>query len=134
MNKQLKLRCSNPDCCTRTSGDYATFSITVSVGSERELAENLHKVEAEHFSCDMCNEPAEDALPHRLKKMEDDNRVPGWHAQSTEHPCQAWAERREDAINALHKLVEEHKAKLAAKASGKSNWTPDASGSVTFKV
>ncbi len=75
-------------------------------GNERELTENLHKVEAEHFSCDMCNEPAEDALPHRLKKMEDDNRVPGWHAQSTEHPCQAWAERREDAINALHKLVE----------------------------
>ena len=70
----------------------------------------------------------------KLKKMEDTNRVPGWHARSLEHPCQAWAERREDAIEALHKLVEEHKAKLAAKASGETSWTPDASGSVTFKV
>lgn len=70
----------------------------------------------------------------KLKKMEDTNRVPGWHARSLEHPCQAWAERREDAIDALRELVEKHKAALAAKASGKSNWTPDASGSVTFKV
>ena len=134
MREQLSLRCSNPDCCTRTSSDYATFSITFSVCSERELAVNLYEVEAKYFACDLCGEPAEDALPHRLKKMEDANRVPGWHAQSTEHPCQAWAERREDAIDALRELVEKHEAALAVKANGKSNWTPDASGSVTFKV
>ena len=27
----------------------------------------------------------------KLRKMEDTNRTPGWHARSTDYPCQAWA-------------------------------------------
>ena len=56
-----KLRCSNPDCCTRMDNEMPSFSVTVSVGDARELAENLDKIEASHFTCDYCNDPAEDA-------------------------------------------------------------------------
>ena len=57
---KMRLRCSNPDCCTRTEGETPCFSITVSVGDERELSENLNKIEARHFTCDYCNDVAED--------------------------------------------------------------------------
>ena len=70
----------------------------------------------------------------KLRTCENTNREPGWHARSTEYPCQAWASTQEDAVEALRKLVEKHKADLAAKESGESNWKPDASGSVTFEV
>lgn len=56
-----KLQCSNPDCCTRTEEEQTpSFSITVSVGDERELAENLNKVEARYFTCDYCNDVAQE--------------------------------------------------------------------------
>lgn len=70
----------------------------------------------------------------KLREMEDTNREPGWHARSTEYPCQAWAPKKEEAIEALRRLVEKHETDLAAKASGKTNWTPAGSGSVTFTV
>lgn len=54
------LRCRNPDCCTRTQDEMPSFSVTVSVGEDREMTENLHKVEALHFTCDYCNDIAED--------------------------------------------------------------------------
>ena len=70
----------------------------------------------------------------KLRKMADTNRRSGWHAQSTEYSCQAWASTQEDAVEALRKLVEKHKADLAAKKSGENNWKPAGSGSVTFEV
>ena len=53
----------------------------------------------------------------KLREMEDTNRTPGWHARSTEYPCQAWAPMQEDAVEALRKLVAKHKTDLAAKSS-----------------
>ena len=70
----------------------------------------------------------------KLRKMEDTNRTPGWHARSTEFPCQAWAPTKEDAVEALRILIVKHKTAQDAKARGETNWTPDASGSVTFEV
>ena len=63
-----KLRCSNPDCCTRIDNEKPSFSVTVSVGEERELAENLDKIEASYFTCDYCNDPAEDATHHQEQR------------------------------------------------------------------
>jgi len=70
----------------------------------------------------------------KLREMEDTNRRAGWHARSTEYPCQAWAPTKDEAIKDLRRLVEKHKADLAAKSSGESNWKPAGSGSVTFEV
>ena len=70
----------------------------------------------------------------KLRTCENTNREPGWHARSTEYPCQAWAPTKDEAIKDLRRLVEKHKADLAAKSSGKSNWTPAGSASVTFEV
>ena len=69
-----------------------------------------------------------------LTKMEDMSRTPGWHARSTEFPCQAWAPTREGAIEALRILIVKHKTDQDAKARGETNWTPDVSGSSTVKV
>jgi len=70
----------------------------------------------------------------KLRTCENTNREPGWHARSTEYPCQAWAPTKDEAIEDLRRLVEKHKADLAAKESGESNWKPAGSGSVTFEV
>ena len=70
----------------------------------------------------------------KLTKMEDMSRTPGWHARSKEFPCQAWAPTREGAIEALRILIVKHKTDQDAKARGKTNWTPDVSGSSTVKV
>jgi hypothetical protein len=68
----------------------------------------------------------------KLRTCENTNREPGWHARSTEYPCQAWAPTKDEAIADLRRLVEKHETALAAKESGKSNWKPAGSGSVTF--
>lgn len=60
MNTNTKLQCSNPNCCTRTDGEMPSFSITVSVGEDRELAEFLNHVEARYFTCDYCNDVAQE--------------------------------------------------------------------------
>ncbi len=70
----------------------------------------------------------------KLREMEDTNRTPGWHARSTEFPRLAWAPTREGAIEALRILIVKHKTDQDAKARGKTNWTPDVSGSSTVKV
>ena len=58
-----KLRCSNPDGCTRFDNERPLFSVTVSLGNAREPADNLNKIEASYFTCDYCNSPAEDPPP-----------------------------------------------------------------------
>jgi len=73
-------------------------------------------------------------LVHNMRKMLNRKGERGWHVRHPEYPCEAWGEEPEDALDGLRKLVDKHETDLAAKASGKSNWTPDASASVTFKV
>ena len=56
------LRCSDPKCTSRTEPDVDTpfFEINLTVDAERLLSESLRKIEAEHFTCNHCNAPAED--------------------------------------------------------------------------
>ena len=70
----------------------------------------------------------------KLRTCENTNREPGWHARSTEYPCQAWAPTKDEAIEALRILIVKHKTAQDAKARGETNWTPAGSGSVTFEV
>ena len=72
-------------------------------------------------------------LTHDVRRMERPDGRHGWHVRSSEYPCEAWGEEPEDALDGLRKLVDKHETDLAAKASGKSNWTPAGSASVTFK-
>ena len=53
----MTLVCSNPDCESHKE-DYHAFTINVTVDEDRDLAENLNKVEAEYFVCDYCQSEA----------------------------------------------------------------------------
>ncbi len=75
-------------------------------------------------------------LTHDMRKSKnpkDWTKGYGWLVHSPEYPCEAWGEEPEDALDGLRMLVNKHEADLAKKASGKSNWTPAGSASVTFK-
>ena len=72
-------------------------------------------------------------LAHDMRKMLNRNGEHGWHVRHPEYPCEAWGEEPEQALDGLRERVAKYETDLAAKASGKSNWTPDASASVTFK-
>lgn len=56
-----KLRCSNEDCESNKEGGQKLFSINCTVDEERDLAENLNKVEAEYFECCFCCSKAVEA-------------------------------------------------------------------------
>ena len=71
-------------------------------------------------------------LTHDMRKSKNMNGEHGWLVHSPEYPCEAWGEEPEDALDGLRTLVDKHEADLAKKASGKSNWTPAGSASVTF--
>ena len=51
-----KLECSNTECESHESN--ALFNISVTVGEDRDISENLNKVEPEYFSCAHCGSEA----------------------------------------------------------------------------
>tara|TARA_R100001594_G_scaffold128751_1_gene167144 strand:- start:492 stop:662 length:171 start_codon:yes stop_codon:yes gene_type:complete len=53
------LRCSNPKCESRHE-ETPMFSLNVIVGEDREVSENLSKVEYRFFTCVYCNDIAEE--------------------------------------------------------------------------
>lgn len=75
-------------------------------------------------------------LTHRMQQMKNEL-LPGmpkmWYVRSRRHPCEACGATPEGALDALHELEAKHEADLAAEASGKSNWKPAGSASVTFE-
>ena len=58
----MKIRCSEPDCCSREGddSDQPMFNLDTTFSEEKELVENVKKVEAESFICCYCHSPAED--------------------------------------------------------------------------
>lgn len=72
-------------------------------------------------------------LVHNMRKMLNRKGERGWHVRHPEYPCEAWGEEPEDALDGLRERVAKYETDLAAKASGKSNWKPAGSASVTFK-
>jgi len=56
------LRCSNEECDTRTDEQEPFFDISVTVDSDRDLAESLNGafVDACFFRCCHCGDPAEE--------------------------------------------------------------------------
>jgi len=56
------LRCSNEDCESRRGEQEPFFDISVTVDTERCLAQTLnkHDVDACFFKCCYCGDPAED--------------------------------------------------------------------------
>ena len=53
------LTCSNPMCVSHDEDETPCFSISVTVEADRnQIPENLHRVEAEHFTCVYCSDPA----------------------------------------------------------------------------
>ena len=60
----MTLRCSNPECESRTDpdGHLPAFTINVTVDSDRDLAESLsrYNVDAEYFTCCYCHDVAEE--------------------------------------------------------------------------
>jgi hypothetical protein len=54
-----RLVCSDPQCESHDKLTDPLFTINVTVGSDRELAENLNKVEAKYFTCAYCHAEAE---------------------------------------------------------------------------
>ena len=57
---ELKLKCSNTECESHESN--ALFSINVSVDEDRDLAENLNKIDAAEFVCEYCGSAGEPRL------------------------------------------------------------------------
>ncbi len=53
------LRCSNSDCEGRSEG---LFNVTVTVGQDRDVAENMQKIPARAFECAYCFARAEEAV------------------------------------------------------------------------
>ena len=51
------LRCMNLRCESHTNGEHM-FQITASVSDERELTENLQKLDADDFKCSFCGDTA----------------------------------------------------------------------------
>lgn len=98
------LKCSNPECVSHDEDETPYFSISVTVGADCHLSENLHRVEAEHFTCVYCSDPAvstEDdppadpgveAKPDEVKCAHCDEPVwyddeDGWCHENGEHDC-----------------------------------------------
>jgi len=53
------LKCSNPECVSHGSeDDVPCFVISVSVGADRSITDNLRRVDAEDFRCVYCSDPA----------------------------------------------------------------------------
>ena len=52
------LTCSNPMCVSHDEDETPYFSINVTVVADCLLTDNLHRVEAEHFVCNYCHDPA----------------------------------------------------------------------------
>jgi hypothetical protein len=75
-------------------------------------------------------------LTYRMQQMKNEL-LPGmpkmWYVRSRRQPCEACGATPEDALDALRELEAKHEADLAAQASGKSNWKPAGSASVTFE-
>jgi hypothetical protein len=55
----MSLRCSNPEC-ESYENDQHLFHIDVDVDADRDLVENLKKLDAVDFECSFCHAPAED--------------------------------------------------------------------------
>ena len=53
----MTLVCSNPQCESHKD-DSHMFNINVTVDGDRDLAENLNKVEPEYFVCVYCQSEA----------------------------------------------------------------------------
>ena len=57
----MTLVCSNPECDSNMHDmppDHPMFSINVTVDGDRDLAENLNKIEPEYFVCVYCQSEA----------------------------------------------------------------------------
>ena len=50
----MSLVCSNPQCESRKKDAPPMFRINVTVDGDRDLTENLNKVESEYFVCVYC--------------------------------------------------------------------------------
>ena len=55
-----RLRCRAPECWSRAENEEASFSLVVSVGEDRKITTDLDDVRPEHFTCDYCNDVAEE--------------------------------------------------------------------------
>ena len=55
----MNLICSNEECTSHEEKDYM-FNVTIIVGGDRELAENINKVSSEYFECVYCVSEAKD--------------------------------------------------------------------------
>jgi len=49
-----KLRCSNDECESNAEGGQQLFSINCTVDIDRDLAENLKKIQPQYFECCFC--------------------------------------------------------------------------------
>jgi hypothetical protein len=56
----MTLQCSDEKC--RTENDQHIFNITLTVGSDREVSENVNKIPPSCFLCCFCNSEAEDVV------------------------------------------------------------------------
>jgi len=53
----MKIKCSNPECDGK---DSPSFNVTIVVDEDKEVAENIKKIDAEYFECCHCGSDAED--------------------------------------------------------------------------
>lgn len=59
----MKLRCRDTECVSHEDGQHL-FTANITIDEDREVAENLRKIEAGDFTCCFCGDAAEDESLH----------------------------------------------------------------------